>query len=132
MAPARPACWKRCICWVRVVVSVSGGHEAVIARGSAALQVYAEIDTDGRQDRLGFERARSSWRALRNGERVADLAELATLVPVVCFSPESHELIGGGAEVRRRFMTGSCSTWNRSSPKPTDAMPDCCASAMRC
>ncbi len=81
-----------------------GGHEAVIARGSAALQVYAEIDTDGRQDRLGFERARSSWRALRNGERVADLAELASLVPVVCFSPESHELIGGGAEVRRRFF----------------------------
>ena len=81
-----------------------GGHEAVIARGSAALQVYAEIDTDGRQDRLGFERARSTWRALRNGERVADLAELATLVPVVCFSPESHELIGGGAEVRRRFF----------------------------
>jgi DNA replication and repair protein RecF len=81
-----------------------GGHEAVIARGSSALQVYAEVDTDGQQDRLGFERARSSWRALRNGERVADLAELATLVPVVCFSPESHELIGGGAEIRRRFF----------------------------
>ena len=81
-----------------------GGHEAVIARGCSALQVYAELDVQGRAERVGFERSRSAWRALRNGERVSELAELATLVPVVCFSPESHELIGGGSEVRRRFF----------------------------
>jgi DNA replication and repair protein RecF len=81
-----------------------GGNDAVIARGTSALRVYAELE-DGDQDwRLGFERGRSSWRALRNGERVSDLAELVSLFPVVCFSPESHELIGGGSEVRRRFF----------------------------
>lgn len=81
-----------------------GGHEAVIARGRSALQVYAEIEVEGGAERVGFERARSAWRALRNGERVSDLAELAALVPVVCFSPESHELIVGGSEIRRRFF----------------------------
>lgn len=81
-----------------------GGHDAVLAHGAGALQVYGEVDFAGHREGVGFERSRSGWRALRNGERVADLAELASLVPVVCFSPESHELVGGGAEVRRRFL----------------------------
>jgi DNA replication and repair protein RecF len=81
-----------------------GGFDALIARGSRQLQVYAEIERDGTVDRVGFERSRSGWRALRNGDRVNDLAELATLVPVICFSPESHGLIAGGSEVRRRFF----------------------------
>lgn len=81
-----------------------GGHEAVIAHGARVLQLYAELEHAGRFERVGFERARSGWRALRNGEKVADLAELAGLVPVVCFSPESHQLISGASEVRRRFF----------------------------
>lgn len=81
-----------------------GGHEAVIAHGARMLQLYAELEHGGRFERVGFERARSGWRALRNGEKVADLAELAGLVPVVCFSPESHLLISGASEVRRRFF----------------------------
>lgn len=81
-----------------------GGHEAVIAHGAKALQLYAELEQGGRSERVGFERSRSAWRGLRNGEKVADLAELAGLLPVVCFSPESHQLISGAAEVRRRFF----------------------------
>lgn len=81
-----------------------GGHEAVIRRGAPALQVYAELRFAGREERVGFERTRQGWQGLHNGERVADLAELAALVPVVCFSPESHELVSGGAESRRRFL----------------------------
>lgn len=81
-----------------------GGHDAVIAHGARMLQLYAELEYGGRFERVGFERARSGWRALRNGEKVADLAELAGLVPVVCFSPESHQLISGASEVRRRFF----------------------------
>jgi len=81
-----------------------GGHDAVIAHGAKALQLYAELEHGGRAERVGFERSRSGWRGLRNGEKVADLAELAGLVPVVCFSPESHQLISGAAEVRRRFF----------------------------
>lgn len=81
-----------------------GGHEALIARDAPALQVYAELNTDAHLERLGFERSRAGWRALRNGDKINDLAELARLVPVVCFSPESHELIGGSTEIRRRFF----------------------------
>lgn len=81
-----------------------GGHEAVIAHGARMLQLYAELEHGGRFERVGFERARSGWRALRNGEKVGELAELAGLVPVVCFSPESHLLVSGASEVRRRFF----------------------------
>jgi DNA replication and repair protein RecF len=81
-----------------------GGFDAVIAHGAKQLLVYAELDREGQADRVGFERSRTGWRALRNGLRVAELAELAALVPVVCFSPESHGLIAGGSEVRRRFF----------------------------
>lgn len=81
-----------------------GGHEALLAHGSSAVQVYGELELDGRKEGVGFERSRTGWRGLRNGERVADLAELASLVPVVCFAPESHELVSGGSEVRRRFF----------------------------
>ncbi|GMU42499.1 MAG: DNA replication/repair protein RecF [Xanthomonadales bacterium] len=82
----------------------SGGHEAMIQSGAHAAQVYAELVFEGRHERVGIERARSRWQALHNGARVADLAELASLVPVVCFSPDSHELVSGGAEARRRFF----------------------------
>lgn len=81
-----------------------GGHDNLIARDSEQLQVYAELEISGRSERLGFERSREGWRALRNSVKVTELAELATLVPVVCFSPESHGLVSGGADQRRRFL----------------------------
>jgi DNA replication and repair protein RecF len=81
-----------------------GGFDSLIAHGARQLQVYAELEREAGVDRVGFERSRSGWRALRNGDRVNELAELAALVPVVCFSPESHGLIAGGSEVRRRFF----------------------------
>ena len=81
-----------------------GGPDALIARDQSTLHVYAELELQGRAIRVGFERGAASWRALCNGERVAELARLASLVPVVCFSPESHELVGGPSEIRRRFF----------------------------
>jgi DNA replication and repair protein RecF len=82
----------------------SGGTDALLARGAPALQVYGECESGQGKLRLGFERTRSSWRGLLNGERVTDLASLALAVPVVCFSPESHELVSGASDVRRRFF----------------------------
>ncbi len=81
-----------------------GGPDALIARDRPALQVYAELELEGRSLRVGFERAAASWRGLCNGERISELVRLAALVPVVCFSPESHELVGGASDVRRRFF----------------------------
>lgn len=81
-----------------------GGHDSVIRRGDPAMRVYAELRFEGREERIGFERTRQGWQGLHNGVRVADLVELASLMPVVCFSPESHELVSGGAESRRRFF----------------------------
>jgi DNA replication and repair protein RecF len=82
----------------------SGGTDALLGRGASALQVYAECESGQGRVRLGFERTRGSWRGLLNGERVTELASLALAVPVVCFSPESHELVSGASDVRRRFF----------------------------
>jgi DNA replication and repair protein RecF len=82
----------------------SGGSEALLGRGAAALQAYGECVSQQSIVRLGFERTRSGWRGLLNGERVSELAALALAVPVVWFSPESHELVSGPSEVRRRFF----------------------------
>jgi len=81
-----------------------GGTDALIARDRPSLQLYAELKLQERDLRVGFERGESSWRGLCNGERVSELVRLASLVPVVCFSPESHELVGGASDVRRRFF----------------------------
>lgn len=82
----------------------SGGTDALLGRGASALRVYGECLSEQGTVRLGFERTRSSWRGLLNGERVSELASLALAIPVVCFSPESHELVSGASEVRRRFF----------------------------
>lgn len=79
-------------------------REALITRGARRAILYAELELGGRRRRVGLERGRESWRGLVDGERVQDLGALALCLPVVCFSPESHELVAGGAEGRRRFL----------------------------
>jgi len=46
----------------------------------------------------------SSWQAKLNGQETNSLTELCAEIPVVTFEPGSHELIGGGAEHRRRYL----------------------------
>lgn len=82
-----------------------GTPDSLICRGSPALRVYAELRlSSGGVERLGFERRKDGWRAMRDGDRVEDLGQLASLMPVVVFSPESHGLVSGSSEQRRRFF----------------------------
>jgi DNA replication and repair protein RecF len=85
----------------------------LIGPESSTVSVFAEIVSDGRADgvngasgqcRLGLERDSRSWKARRNGEDLNQLSELAGSLAVVAMEPNTHELISGAPEVRRRYL----------------------------
>lgn len=82
----------------------SGAREALLARGTPRLSVFAELRQSGdRLLRLGLGREASRWEARLEGEGTT-LGELIAECAVTCFEPGSHALIAGGAEERRRFL----------------------------
>lgn len=81
-----------------------GPLEALVRRGGSAASVFAKIEQDTRIRRLGLSRGPRSWEARCDGEPVASLGALLREFPVLCFEPESHALIAGAAEERRRFL----------------------------
>ena len=83
----------------------SGGQENLIARGAESFTVFGELTAaDGLGHSLGFERQRSGWRGRLDGNDVLTLGEFARSLSVICFEPQSHELISGAGEGRRRLL----------------------------
>ncbi len=82
----------------------AGARDVVVQRGSAELQLFAEIETAAGTHRLGLRRSSRDWEARVDGEPVPSLSELFRHCAVVLFEPGSHALIGGEAELRRRFI----------------------------
>lgn len=83
-----------------------------ISRTKQSALLLADIDqTDNapteRIVRLGVERERKSWRARLGGQEVKSQPELAKALPVCLFEPETHQLILGGPEHRRRLLDWS-------------------------
>jgi DNA replication and repair protein RecF len=76
-------------------------REAMIREGCAALRVVGRLG-DGRV--LGVEVANGRWDARFAGEPVAQIAELAELLPVQLMDPEVHRLVQEGPGERRRYM----------------------------
>lgn len=81
-------------------------RDGLIRTGANDLQVYAEWHqaSDDRSHRAGLRHGGRQWEARLDGAPVSTLAELCAALAVVTFEPGSHELIGGGAEHRRRFL----------------------------
>lgn len=83
----------------------SGGQENLIGRGAEAFTVFAEVlDANGEARALGLQRMRSGWRGRVDGREVSSLGEFARVAAVICFEPQSHELISGSGEGRRRLL----------------------------
>lgn len=61
-------------------------------------------EQDHAEQTLGIERSRKDWSARRNREDVAQLSDLAEHLPLVIIEPNSHLLISGPPEGRRRFV----------------------------
>jgi DNA replication and repair protein RecF len=59
---------------------------------------------DGRTEHLGVERSADQWRARRNREDVKNLGDLAESLPLVLLEPNSHLLISGPPDGRRRYL----------------------------
>lgn len=54
--------------------------------------------------RLGLERTGRHWRARRDGEELMQLSQLTRELPLVLIEPNSHLLVSGPPETRRRFL----------------------------
>ncbi len=82
----------------------AGGKDALIARGSDKLSVFAELEIFGVLHHIGFERSHKAWRGRLNGDDISQLTQLVRLAPIWVVEPNSHELISGGSEPRRALI----------------------------
>ena len=70
-----------------------------------AFSVFSEIQKDsGQCDRLGLERSGKHWKARKNGQDLPQISQLTRSLPLVLMEPNSHLLVNGAPDVRRRFL----------------------------
>lgn len=80
-------------------------RDGLIQHGEAGLRLFAQWrDANASEHRAGLEHDGKQWQARVDGESVKTLADLASRIAIVCFEPGSHALLGGAAEIRRRFV----------------------------
>jgi DNA replication and repair protein RecF len=83
----------------------SGQLGALIGPDSEQFRVIVRTASkDGAEQSLGIERSRKDWAARRNREDVLQLSDLAIHLPLVLIEPNSHLLINGPPDGRRRFL----------------------------
>ncbi|HKK14893.1 MAG TPA: DNA replication and repair protein RecF, partial [Gammaproteobacteria bacterium] len=80
--------------------------ERLIREGTDACSVVGQVAGGGGGSGLtvGIERSRRGWRARIGGAPVRGLAELAGQLPTQLINPDSHRLLEGGPQYRRRFL----------------------------
>ena len=68
-------------------------------------RVFAEVcDEQGSVSRLGLERTGTHWRGRLNHQDVRQLSQLTRLLPLVLLEPDSHLLVSGPPEIRRKYL----------------------------
>jgi DNA replication and repair protein RecF len=76
-----------------------------IRNGESFSLVLAGLqDAQGRNTRLGIQRGRKSFIARHSGKTIQKRSELLRLLPVQLITPQSHELLERGPELRRRYL----------------------------
>lgn len=78
--------------------------DELIRHQAETFQVFIEARAGEEMLRLGLERSKKSWRARKDGQDVALLSELSRALPIVLMEPNSHTLVSGSPEDRRRFL----------------------------
>lgn len=78
----------------------------LVRHGAGPLRVVGRVtDASGRVRRLGIERGRSGPATLRlDGASAERVTALARVLPVIAVHPESHNIVIGGPEERRRLL----------------------------
>jgi len=68
-------------------------------------RVFAESQNHSQQTcRLGLERSGKHWRARKNGSDLSQLSQLTRELPLVVMEPNSHLLVSGPPEIRRKYL----------------------------
>ncbi len=78
--------------------------EELIRYKAKSFQVFAAACEGAETQRMGLERSRKHWRGRLNGEEVSALSELSRALPMVLMEPNSHGLVSGSPDGRRRFL----------------------------
>lgn len=77
----------------------------LVGPAQASFSVFTETErNNGQRDRLGLERSGKHWKARKNGQDLAQISQLSRSLPLVLMEPNSHQLVTGAPEVRRRFL----------------------------
>ncbi len=83
----------------------SGQVSSLIGPEGKSFQVVSKIQSQaGDSHQLGMERDDIHWSARHNGADVTNLSELTELLPHVVLEPNSHTLISGPPDGRRRYL----------------------------
>jgi DNA replication and repair protein RecF len=83
----------------------SGQIDSLARHGSKSFTAAVRIrDGMGRERDLGISRDDGEWVLRENGATVPTLVEFVRFCAVITLEPETHSLITGPSEVRRRFL----------------------------
>jgi DNA replication and repair protein RecF len=77
----------------------------LIGQSGKLFRVYAEtVSQDDVVRKQGLERSKSHWRARKDGQDLAQLSQLTRVLPLVLMEPNSHLLVSGAPEIRRKYL----------------------------
>ncbi len=79
----------------------------IISRSEPSFQISGVLrnPNDDREHRAGLSRHRDGTTQIRlNFEEITSLADLSLLLPIKALTPDSHQLIQEGPELRRKFV----------------------------
>ncbi|MDD3609902.1 MAG: DNA replication/repair protein RecF [Halothiobacillaceae bacterium] len=78
--------------------------ERLIRHEATCLTVSAQTQVGDETHQLGMQRCRQGTRLRMDGENVDRLADIARALPIIALHPDSHLLIDGSPDERRRYM----------------------------
>jgi len=78
--------------------------EELIRHQFDSFRLFLEVSHHQVRHRLGLERSKKHWHARKDGQDVALLSELSRALPIVLMEPNSHTLVSGSPDGRRRFL----------------------------
>ena len=83
----------------------SGALSSLIGPEQPLFRIVSELTSDdGSEHRLGAERDREGWRVRLDGSTLGHVTAAAHLLPLVIMEPNSHALVSGAPDYRRRFL----------------------------
>jgi DNA replication and repair protein RecF len=76
----------------------------LIQHGEQEFILFGQLETGGRQVRIGVRNSRSGLEVKVDGDTSGGAAALAAALPLQVIDPDVHNLVSGGPDERRRFL----------------------------